>query len=89
MMVLCGGVIPLQDSNPLFAVGVTAVYGPGTNITTSATELEQAINNLTETEKNEEIIYNYISVIFFVCFNNCFILITCSICKHDRHAVVL
>ena len=55
MVVVCGGVIPPQDYDTLFAAGVTAVYGPGTNITTAARELVQVINkNLSETEKKKE-----------------------------------
>ena len=37
--VVCGGVIPAQDYAPLFAAGVTAIYGPGTNIPAAAGEI--------------------------------------------------
>ena len=39
VVVVCGGVIPEQDHAPLFAAGVTAVYGPGTNIPVAAGEI--------------------------------------------------
>ncbi len=37
--VVCGGVIPEADHGPLFAAGVTAIYGPGTNIPAAAGEI--------------------------------------------------
>ena len=37
--VICGGVIPPQDYDELTAAGVAAIYGPGTNIPTAATEI--------------------------------------------------
>ena len=37
--VICGGVIPPQDHDELLAAGVAAIYGPGTNIPTAATEI--------------------------------------------------
>ena len=39
VVVVCGGVIPEQDHAPLFAAGVTAIYGPGTNIPAAAGEI--------------------------------------------------
>ena len=39
VVVVCGGVIPEQDHAPLFAAGVTAIYGPGTNIPAAAEEI--------------------------------------------------
>ncbi|MBO6518688.1 MAG: methylmalonyl-CoA mutase [Rhodospirillales bacterium] len=39
IMVVCGGVIPTQDYDFLFAKGVAAVYGPGTHIPTAAAEI--------------------------------------------------
>ena len=39
VVVVCGGVIPEQDHVPLFAAGVTAIYGPGTNIPAAAEEI--------------------------------------------------
>ncbi len=39
ILVVCGGVIPPQDYDDLFAAGVSAVYGPGTNIPKAAAEI--------------------------------------------------
>ena len=39
ILVVAGGVIPKQDYPELFACGAAAVFGPGTAIATSATEL--------------------------------------------------
>ncbi|MDR6292273.1 methylmalonyl-CoA mutase [Inquilinus ginsengisoli] len=39
ILVVCGGVIPPQDYEPLLAAGVSAVYGPGTNIPQAAAEI--------------------------------------------------
>ena len=39
MIVVCGGVIPEQDHAALFAAGVTAIYGPGTDIPSAAGEI--------------------------------------------------
>ena len=39
VLVVCGGVIPVQDHAALFATGVTAIYGPGTNIPAAAGEI--------------------------------------------------
>ena len=39
IMVVCGGVIPQQDYDFLFEAGVSAVYGPGTNIPKAASEI--------------------------------------------------
>ena len=36
VVVVCGGVIPPQDYDPLTAAGVAAIFGPGTNIPTAA-----------------------------------------------------
>lgn len=41
--VVCGGVIPPKDYAALRAVGVAAIYGPGTNIPAAAIELLQLI----------------------------------------------
>ena len=40
---MCGGVIPPQDHQYLFDCGVTAVYGPGTNIPEAACQLVDLI----------------------------------------------
>jgi methylmalonyl-CoA mutase len=39
ILVVCGGVIPPQDYEGLLAGGVSAVYGPGTNIPMAASEI--------------------------------------------------
>jgi methylmalonyl-CoA mutase len=39
IIVICGGVIPPQDYDALFASGVSAIYGPGTNIVAAAREV--------------------------------------------------
>jgi len=38
-IVICGGVIPVQDHEFLKQAGVAEIYGPGTNILDSATSL--------------------------------------------------
>ena len=39
VVVVCGGVIPEQDHAALIKAGVTAIYGPGTNIPAAAGEI--------------------------------------------------
>jgi methylmalonyl-CoA mutase len=39
IMVICGGVIPPQDYDEMFACGVAAIFGPGTNILEAAHEV--------------------------------------------------
>ncbi len=39
ILVVCGGVIPPQDHDELHAAGVSAVFGPGTNIPTAASQI--------------------------------------------------
>jgi methylmalonyl-CoA mutase len=39
ILVVCGGVIPPQDYDELLGAGVAAIYGPGTNIPTAASEV--------------------------------------------------
>ncbi|MGI9335059.1 MAG: cobalamin-dependent protein, partial [Gammaproteobacteria bacterium] len=39
VLVVCGGVIPPQDYAMLKALGVAAIYGPGTNIPSAAREI--------------------------------------------------
>jgi methylmalonyl-CoA mutase len=39
ILVICGGVIPAKDHDFLKAAGVSAVYGPGTNIPQAAQEI--------------------------------------------------
>ena len=43
ILVVCGGVIPPHDHQFLFDCGVTAVYGPGTNIPEAACQLVDLI----------------------------------------------
>ena len=43
ILVICGGVIPPQDYDELMAAGVSAVYGPGTNIPIAAAEMLKLI----------------------------------------------
>lgn len=45
ILVVCGGVIPSQDYDFLRQSGVSAVYGPGTNIPTAAAEIMQIIRS--------------------------------------------
>jgi methylmalonyl-CoA mutase len=45
IIVVCGGVIPPQDYDELFAAGVAAIYGPGTNIVEAAREVLDKIND--------------------------------------------
>ena len=44
VLVVCGGVIPPQDYEFLMQAGVSAVYGPGTNIPHAASEILQLIS---------------------------------------------
>ena len=37
--VICGGVIPPQDYDDLYKLGVSKVFGPGTNIPEAAIEI--------------------------------------------------
>ncbi|MCR9214372.1 MAG: methylmalonyl-CoA mutase [Proteobacteria bacterium] len=43
ILVVCGGVIPAQDYDALFSAGVSAIYGPGTNIPEAAAEVLKLI----------------------------------------------
>ena len=43
VLVVCGGVIPPQDYDDLYKAGVSAVYGPGTNIPEAASEVLKLI----------------------------------------------
>jgi methylmalonyl-CoA mutase len=43
ILVVCGGVIPPQDYEPLMQSGVVAIYGPGTNIPVAAAEILELI----------------------------------------------
>jgi len=44
ILVVCGGVIPHQDYDALRKAGVSAIYGPGTNIPAAAQEILGLIN---------------------------------------------
>ena len=44
IVVVCGGVIPRQDYEELYAAGAACIFGPGTPITKSARETLEAIN---------------------------------------------
>ena len=39
ILVVCGGVIPAKDYDFLKKAGVSAIYGPGTNIPAAAAEI--------------------------------------------------
>ncbi len=43
ILVVCGGVIPAQDYDTLYDAGVSAIYGPGTNIPAAAAEVLELI----------------------------------------------
>jgi methylmalonyl-CoA mutase len=45
VLVVCGGVIPAQDYEFLRNVGVSGIYGPGTNIPDAAAEILQLLRN--------------------------------------------
>lgn len=48
IIVICGGVIPPQDHDMLFDEGVSAVYGPGTNIPEAASQVLDLIEKRTK-----------------------------------------
>ena len=43
VLVVCGGVIPPKDYEDLKDAGVSAVFGPGTNIPSAASEIMELI----------------------------------------------
>ncbi|PRY25049.1 methylmalonyl-CoA mutase [Aliiruegeria haliotis] len=45
IIVICGGVIPHQDYEYLYNSGVSAIFGPGTNIPAAAQEIMDIIGN--------------------------------------------
>ncbi|MAH83150.1 MAG: methylmalonyl-CoA mutase [Rhodospirillaceae bacterium TMED8] len=45
IVVVCGGVIPLQDYEFMFDSGVAAIYGPGTNIPSAAADILSILKN--------------------------------------------
>jgi methylmalonyl-CoA mutase len=44
VVVVCGGVIPPQDYDKLYAAGVGAIFGPGTKIPAAASDVLRLIN---------------------------------------------
>lgn len=44
VLVVCGGVIPEQDFEALRAAGVSAIFGPGTQIPKAAIEMINLLN---------------------------------------------
>ena len=44
MLVVVGGVIPREDYDTLYGAGVTAIFGPGTPVVTSATRILDLLN---------------------------------------------
>ncbi|HUJ43625.1 MAG TPA: methylmalonyl-CoA mutase [Opitutaceae bacterium] len=44
IMVVCGGVIPLQDHDALRTAGVAAIFGPGTKLPAAAREVLRLLN---------------------------------------------
>jgi methylmalonyl-CoA mutase len=44
MLVVVGGVIPREDYDALYGAGVTAIFGPGTPVVTSATRILDLLN---------------------------------------------
>jgi methylmalonyl-CoA mutase len=51
IVVICGGVIPPQDYDELLGYGVSAIYGPGTNILESACEVLEIIQQRRQTRE--------------------------------------
>ena len=50
ILVICGGVIPVRDHDLLYKAGVSAIFGPGTNIPDAAKEVLRLIK---ETRSNK------------------------------------
>ncbi|MGD1923630.1 MAG: methylmalonyl-CoA mutase family protein, partial [Paracoccaceae bacterium] len=53
IIVICGGVIPSQDYDFLFANGVKAIFGPGTNIPDAAENILHLIQSVRQPEAAE------------------------------------
>ena len=51
IVVVCGGVIPPQDYPFLKEVGVEAIFGPGTRITSAALEVLSAVERRSQRHK--------------------------------------
>jgi methylmalonyl-CoA mutase len=43
-MIVVGGVIPPKDYDTLYAAGAKAIFGPGTNIASAASDLLHKLN---------------------------------------------
>jgi methylmalonyl-CoA mutase len=54
IIVICGGVIPPQDYDAMMALGVAAIYGPGTNILLAAHDVLRIIRKSRQKEKNRQ-----------------------------------
>ena len=48
IVIIAGGVIPVQDYDFLYKAGVAAIFGPGSSITKSACEIMKILNNTEE-----------------------------------------
>ena len=48
IVVICGGVIPPQDYDELLQAGVSAIFGPGTNVLIAAGQVIEIINKRQE-----------------------------------------
>jgi methylmalonyl-CoA mutase C-terminal domain/subunit len=48
ILVFVGGIIPERDIQPLLALGVKAVYGPGTSTSQVAADIEAAVRGVPE-----------------------------------------
>ena len=53
ILVVCGGVIPLQDHADLYAQGVVAIFGPGTPLLLTADKILQLLENQYKENKSE------------------------------------
>jgi methylmalonyl-CoA mutase len=53
IIVICGGVIPPQDYDEMYACGVSAIFGPGTNILEAAHEVLRVIQKRQQSHKKK------------------------------------
>ncbi len=53
IIVICGGVIPPQDYDEMYACGVSAIFGPGTNILEAAHEVLRIIQERQQSGKEK------------------------------------
>ncbi len=53
IIVICGGVIPPQDYDEMYACGVSAIFGPGTNILEAAHEVLRIIQKRPQSRKEK------------------------------------